>query len=91
MALISSLRGVAPRIDPSSRLAETAVIEGDVTLGPGTCILHGAVLSAQGAPSLWGGTALSWNRPYRVPVSIRADSAITSSLPPCTCLRSGHC
>ena len=50
MALVRSLRGNSPKIDGSACLAETAVIEGDVTLGPGTCVLHGAVVSAQGAP-----------------------------------------
>jgi len=49
MALIRSLCGKDPRIDASAIVAETAVIEGDVVVGPGACVLHGAVVSAQGA------------------------------------------
>jgi carbonic anhydrase/acetyltransferase-like protein (isoleucine patch superfamily) len=38
----------APRVDPGAWVAPTAVLSGDVTVGPGSCVLHGAVLSADG-------------------------------------------
>jgi len=37
--------GKRPRIDPSVRIAPTAVICGDVTIGAGTSVGFGAVLS----------------------------------------------
>jgi carbonic anhydrase/acetyltransferase-like protein (isoleucine patch superfamily) len=40
--------GHRPQIDPSAWVAPTAVISGAVTLGPGSCVLHGAVLTASG-------------------------------------------
>jgi carbonic anhydrase/acetyltransferase-like protein (isoleucine patch superfamily) len=42
--------GRRPRIDPSARVAPTAVICGQVTLGPGTSVGFGAVLSAESGP-----------------------------------------
>jgi carbonic anhydrase/acetyltransferase-like protein (isoleucine patch superfamily) len=41
-------RGRHPRIDPSAWVAPTAVVCGDVRIGPGTRILYGAVLTAEG-------------------------------------------
>lgn len=40
--------GRAPRIDPTATVASTATVVGDVTVGPGSRILHGAVLVAEG-------------------------------------------
>jgi carbonic anhydrase/acetyltransferase-like protein (isoleucine patch superfamily) len=40
--------GAAPRIHPEAVVAPTAVISGDVTVGPGCQILHGAVITAEG-------------------------------------------
>jgi carbonic anhydrase/acetyltransferase-like protein (isoleucine patch superfamily) len=39
-----------PKIHPSAYVAPTATISGDVTLGAGCAILHGAVITAEGAP-----------------------------------------
>lgn len=37
-------------MDPDAYVAPTAVLSGEVTVGAGTCILHGAVLTADGGP-----------------------------------------
>jgi carbonic anhydrase/acetyltransferase-like protein (isoleucine patch superfamily) len=39
-----------PSIDPEAYVAPTAVLSGQVRVGPGSCVLHGAVLSADGGP-----------------------------------------
>jgi carbonic anhydrase/acetyltransferase-like protein (isoleucine patch superfamily) len=39
--------GKRPQIDPSAWVAPTAVLVGDVRLGPGTAISHGAILNAE--------------------------------------------
>ncbi|MFT4220890.1 MAG: gamma carbonic anhydrase family protein [Microbacterium sp.] len=46
--------GASPRIDPSAVVAPTAVISGDVTIGPDCRVLHGAVVTAQGGPITLG-------------------------------------
>src|SRR5690242_14639673 len=38
----------APQVDPDAWVAPTAVLSGDVRVGPGSCMLHGAVLNADG-------------------------------------------
>jgi carbonic anhydrase/acetyltransferase-like protein (isoleucine patch superfamily) len=43
-------RGKTPRIHPSAYVAPTAVICGDVTVGPESRVLFGAVVTAQGGP-----------------------------------------
>lgn len=43
-------RGEQPQIDPSAHVSEAARVCGAVTIGPGTTILAGAVLSAEGGP-----------------------------------------
>ena len=43
-------RGQRPRIDPSAYVAPTATVSGDVTIGPESRILFGAVLTAEGGP-----------------------------------------
>jgi len=40
--------GASPRIDPTAVIAPTAVISGDVTIGPDCQLLHGAVITAEG-------------------------------------------
>jgi carbonic anhydrase/acetyltransferase-like protein (isoleucine patch superfamily) len=40
-------RGVLPRVDPSAYVAPTAVVCGDVNVGPDARVLFGAVLSAE--------------------------------------------
>ena len=37
-------------MDPSAYIAQTAVLSGDVRVGPGSCVLNGAVLTADGGP-----------------------------------------
>ena len=39
-----------PKIHPSTYVAPTATISGDVTIGADCAILHGAVIAAEGAP-----------------------------------------
>src|SRR6478672_9211314 len=46
---ISHERNV-PQVDPGAWVAPTAVLSGQVRVGPGSCVLHGAVLSADGGP-----------------------------------------
>lgn len=46
MATIIPYRGIEPRIDPDAFIAETAVIIGDVEIGPGASIWYGCVLRA---------------------------------------------
>src|SRR5215470_14205494 len=43
-------RDTAPSVDPAAYIAPTAVLSGDVRVGPGSCVLHGAVLTADGGP-----------------------------------------
>jgi carbonic anhydrase/acetyltransferase-like protein (isoleucine patch superfamily) len=42
--------GFAPMIDPSAYVAPTAVVSGDVRVGPAARILFGAVLTSEGGP-----------------------------------------
>jgi carbonic anhydrase/acetyltransferase-like protein (isoleucine patch superfamily) len=42
--------GMAPSVHPEAYVAPTAVLSGDVRVGPGSCIMHGAVLAAEGGP-----------------------------------------
>lgn len=46
--------GAQPRIHPDAVIAPTAVISGDVRIGPDCQILHGAVLTAEGGPLILG-------------------------------------
>ncbi|MDN4484101.1 gamma carbonic anhydrase family protein [Demequina lignilytica] len=45
--MILTHRGKSPTIDPTATVAPTAVVCGDVRVGPGARILHGAVLTAE--------------------------------------------
>jgi carbonic anhydrase/acetyltransferase-like protein (isoleucine patch superfamily) len=40
----------SPSVDPEAYVAPTAVLSGQVRVGPGSCVLHGAVISADGGP-----------------------------------------
>jgi len=42
--------GMTPSIHPEAYVAPTAVLSGQVSIGAGSCIMHGAVLAAQGGP-----------------------------------------
>ena len=46
--------GAGPRVDPTAQIAPTAVISGDVTIGPDCQVLHGAVITAEGGPITLG-------------------------------------
>ncbi|WP_296666080.1 gamma carbonic anhydrase family protein [Demequina sp.] len=45
--MIVTHRGKSPSIDPAATVAPSAVVCGDVTIGPGVRVLHGAVLTAE--------------------------------------------
>jgi carbonic anhydrase/acetyltransferase-like protein (isoleucine patch superfamily) len=42
--------GMVPSIHPGAYVAPTAVVSGQVSIGAGSCIMHGAVLAAEGGP-----------------------------------------
>jgi carbonic anhydrase/acetyltransferase-like protein (isoleucine patch superfamily) len=42
--------GVAPWVHPEAYVAPTAVLSGQVSVGAHSCIMHGAVLAAEGGP-----------------------------------------
>ncbi|GAA5150407.1 hypothetical protein GCM10025768_15240 [Microbacterium pseudoresistens] len=42
--------GARPRIDDTAVIAPSAVVSGDVEIGPGCQVLHGAVITAEGGP-----------------------------------------
>jgi len=46
------------RIDPSAWVAPSAVVTGDVTIGAGSRVLHGAVLNGDGGPVTLGADVL---------------------------------
>jgi len=41
-------RNSVPLVDPDAYIAPTVVVSGQVRVGPGSCVLHGAVLTAGG-------------------------------------------
>jgi carbonic anhydrase/acetyltransferase-like protein (isoleucine patch superfamily) len=43
-------RDSSPSADPDAYVAPTAVLSGEVRIGPGSCVLHGAVITADGGP-----------------------------------------
>src|SRR5262245_42649725 len=43
-------RDAVPSVDPAAYVAPTAVLSGEVRVGPGSCVLHGAVLTADSGP-----------------------------------------
>lgn len=46
--------GARPRIHDTAVIAPTAVISGDVEIGPGCQVLHGAIITAEGGPITLG-------------------------------------
>ena len=48
--MIVSSNGKKPKIHASAYVAPSATIAGDVTIGSGCAILHGAVIVSEGAP-----------------------------------------
>lgn len=63
--------GAAPRIHPDAVVAPSAVISGDVTIGAGCQILHGAVLTAEGGSVVLGDHVIVMENAL-----IRASSAL---------------
>lgn len=45
---------MTPSVDPDAYVASAAVLSGHVRVGPGSCVLHGAVLTAGGGPVVAG-------------------------------------
>jgi carbonic anhydrase/acetyltransferase-like protein (isoleucine patch superfamily) len=43
-------REMTPSVHPDAYVAPTAVLSGQVSVGEGSCVLHGAVLTADGGP-----------------------------------------
>ncbi|MFB7251580.1 gamma carbonic anhydrase family protein [Microbacterium sp. NPDC056234] len=62
--------GARPRIDDTAVIAPTAVISGDVTIGPDCQVLHGAVITAEG-----GSITLGENVIVMENAIVRASSA----------------
>ena len=50
--------GDRPDVHESAYVAPTAVLRGDVTVGPGSCVLDGAVVTASGGPVDLGRAAI---------------------------------
>ena len=50
--------GAQPRIHPDAVVAATAVVSGDVEIGPDCQILHGAVITAEGGPITLGANVI---------------------------------
>jgi len=50
--------GKRPHIHPSAWVAKSAVLSGEVTIGPHARVLHGAVLTADGGPVVLGDYAI---------------------------------
>lgn len=50
--------GASPTIHPDAVIAPTAVISGDVTIGAGCQVLHGAVITAEGGPITLGESSI---------------------------------
>lgn len=47
--MIYSSGGKRPHIDESAYVAPTAIVSGDVTIGPACALLHGCIVAAEGA------------------------------------------
>ena len=43
-------REMTPSVHPDAYVAPTAVLSGQVSVGAGSCVMHGAVLTADGGP-----------------------------------------
>ncbi|MEQ1735620.1 MAG: gamma carbonic anhydrase family protein [Rhodoglobus sp.] len=56
--MIVEHQGAAPHIDPTAVVASTAVVSGDVTIGPGCQVLHGAVITAEGGRIVLGSSVI---------------------------------
>jgi carbonic anhydrase/acetyltransferase-like protein (isoleucine patch superfamily) len=52
--VLFSRNGIAPRVDPTARVAPTASVVGDVTVGAGCYIDYGVVIASSGPPVFLG-------------------------------------
>jgi carbonic anhydrase/acetyltransferase-like protein (isoleucine patch superfamily) len=52
--MLAARNGTAPRIDPSARVAPTASVVGDVTVGAGCYVDYGVVIASSGPPVVLG-------------------------------------
>lgn len=50
--------GAHPRIHDSAVIAPSAVVSGDVTIGPDVQVLHGAIITAEGGPITLGANVI---------------------------------
>ena len=74
--------GRRPAIDRTARIAPTAVICGDVTVGPETSIGFGAVLTAESGPIVVGRQCVIMENAVAARDGTRRPSATTSSSAP---------
>jgi len=64
--MIIKHRGIEPKIDPSSYIAPTATVIGDVTIGAKTKVMFGAIINSEGSKVTIGeGTIISENAVIR--------------------------
>ena len=56
--MIIKHRGIEPRIDPSAYIAPTAVIVGNVSIGPNARVMFGAVINSEGSQVVIGEKAI---------------------------------
>ena len=74
--------GARPRIHDTAVIAPTAVISGDVQIGPGCQVLHGAVITAEGPDGPVALTATSVSSvSAEPPLLIFSVSALSSATP----------
>jgi carbonic anhydrase/acetyltransferase-like protein (isoleucine patch superfamily) len=69
-------RGKVPAVDPSAYIAPTAVLCGDVRLGPESRVLFGAVLSAEDGFSLFPGSRLGRDVEVRINGVVHVNSVL---------------
>ena len=59
-AVFAEHRLKSPQVSESAYIAPTAVLAGDVTVGPHSRVLFGAVITAEGGPVQIGANSWSW-------------------------------
>ena len=84
-------RGFAPSVHPDAYVAPSAVLSGQVSVGAGSCIMHGAVLAAEGGPVQVGAhcvimenAVLRGTVPHRLLVGDRVLAGPHAQLTGCT-------
>lgn len=99
--MLVSRNGIAPRIDPSARVASTASVVGDVTVGAGCYLDYGVVIASSGPPVVLGeGVSVLANAVVRsvgghgrpaFPVHIGEESIIAPQAALAGCEIGEHC